>query len=390
VTLGARVTVAARTVCAAALVAIGAGALVRGVAASFDPYEPYPGHTANYGFGRPRAIRDALPAIAATQGDVAIVLGSSAAARAFVPSVFDEALGRGGKSWVSYNLAQVLLQPETALAMAKDVRRAFEAKHRRIGLVVFGISVPELATGSLHAAHKAMPDQTFAFATLDQVSWDDVPTLLLFGHVKPERVGRWVEDWWAKKPLGCDSGLKQPPEGREAYDQLVLYCDELARQFPRGVPPWNRKTRGALDFGLPETRPMLEKLVALEPASVYTPPPADPTRPWHDDIDDHAADTLVLAIRELAPVAEQIVVLRDLLNPAIVASLPSAQVARWHDVAARIAHDAEVRLLDMNDGSFAPSDFGDRTHLHPLAAERFSALLATRVRPVVQASHASR
>ncbi len=388
--LGGRVAIALRTVLAGALVAAGAGALVRGVAASFDPFEPYPGHTANYGFGRPRAIHEALPWVAETEGDVAIVLGSSAAARAFVPAVFDEALAHGGKRIVSYNLGQVLMQPETALAMSRAIRREFERHDKRIGLVVFGISVPELARDSLRAAHKAMPDQSWPFATLRSVPIDDAPSLVVFGNVKPERVGRWVEDWWAGKPLGCDSGLKQPPEGREAYEQLVLYCDELARQFPRGVPPWNPTTRGALDFGLPATRPMLERLIALQPASVYTPPPADPSRPWKDDIDEHAADAVVQAIREIEPVAERVMVLRDLLNPAIVASLPSAQVARWRSIAERVAHDADAPLLDMNDGSFAPSDFGDRTHLHALAAERFSALLASRVKPAVQASHASR
>jgi hypothetical protein len=47
-------------------------------------------------------------------------------------------------------------------------------------------------------------------------------------------------------------------------------------------------------------------------------------------------------------------------------------------------------LLDFNDGTFVPSDFGDKTHLHPLAAERFSALLAARVQSMVQEDRASR
>jgi len=47
-------------------------------------------------------------------------------------------------------------------------------------------------------------------------------------------------------------------------------------------------------------------------------------------------------------------------------------------------------VLDFNDGSFSASDFGDRTRLHPLAAERFSAILAARVQPMVEEDRASR
>src|SRR5206468_1421730 len=69
VTLRARLAIAIRTVLAAALVVALAGVVVRGVASSFAPFQPYPGHTSNYGFGRPRAIREALPAIADGQDD---------------------------------------------------------------------------------------------------------------------------------------------------------------------------------------------------------------------------------------------------------------------------------------------------------------------------------
>jgi hypothetical protein len=399
-----RLATAVRIVLAAALVVLAGAVPVRMMGAAFDPFQPYPGHTADYGVARPRAIRAALPAIAERPEKVALVFGSSGLARAFVPSVFDDVLARGGKQYVSFNLAQLLLQPETALAMAKVVRETFEARNKRIGLTIFGISVPELTRGSLRAARRGMPDQAFAFASADvladRASTDplgalrDGLELVLFGNVRPERVGLWLEDWIAARPSGCNAGLKQPPDGEEARAALSSFCSELAKQLPRGVPPWNPTTRGGLDFGLPATRPALERLVALQPSSVSSPPlpaaPPAPSREAPDDIDDSAVRMLIAAVQELKAVSDETFVLRDIFNPAALAPLPPAQVARRRAVAERIARQGGAPLLDLNDGSVVASDFGDQTHLNPLAAERFSSLLAERLRPRGQENHASR
>lgn len=404
-TVPPRFATALRTVTAAALVVLAGAAPVRMVGAAFAPFEPYPGHTADYGVERSRAIRAALPAIADRPEQVAIVLGSSGVGRAFVPDVFDAAVSRGGRRYVSFNLAQFLLQPETTFATAKAVRHTFEARKKRLGMTIFGISVPDLTRDSLRAARRRMPDQAFAFASADVLAahahtdplgaLGDGLELGLFGNVRPERLGAWVEDWMAARPPGCNSGLKQPPDGKEAYDTLVSYCNELAKQFPRGVPPWNPRTRGGLDWGLPATRPMLERLVALQPSSVSSPPlPAarpDPSPRVPDDIDEGAVRMLIAALRELEAVSDKTFVLRDILNPALLAPLPPERIAQWRAVARKIAREADVPLLDLNGGdAIAASDFGDRTHLNPLAAERFSSQLAARVRPMVQENHASR
>jgi hypothetical protein len=371
------------------------------VARALDPFQPYPGHTSDYGVPRPRAIRAALPDIADRREEVAIVLGSSGIARAFVPSVFDDTLARSGGRYVSFNLAQLLLQPETALAMAKAVRATFEARSKKLGIAMFGISAPELSRGSLRAARRTMPDQAFTFATADVLkdhartdpigALGDGLGLLLFGNVRPERVGLWLEDWIAARPVGCNSGLKQPPDGEEARDALASFCSEFGRQFPWGVPPWNPRTRGGLDFGLPATRPMLERLVALQASSASSPPdvtaPSGSPRKVSDDIDGEAVSMLIDAVRELKSVSRETFVLRDILNPAAVSE---ESIAAWRALAERIAGAGGAPLLDLNDGTVAPSDFGDRTHLNPLAAERFSAILAARVRPMVQQNHASR
>ncbi len=399
-----RLSTALRTVAAAVLVVLAGAVPVRAITAAFDPFQPYPGHTANYGVTRSRAIRAAIPDMAERTERGVVVLGSSAVARAFVPSVFDAAIDGGGKRYASFNLAQMLLQPETALAMAKVVRSAYEARGKRLGMTIFGISVPELNRDALRAARRRMPDQSFAFSSADVIAEQartdpmgalrDGLELLLFGNVRPERVGLGIEDRIAARPLGCDSGLKQPPDGAEAEAALVDYCNELLRQFPRGVPPWNPKTRGGLDFGLPATRPMLARLVELEPSSVYAPAlpaaPAHPARAAPDDTDEDAVRTLIAALRELRAVSDHAFVLRDIMNPALVAPVPPERLARWRAVAERIAREGDAVLLDFNDGTFAPSDFGDRTHLHPLAAERFSSLLAARVRPMVEEHRASR
>jgi hypothetical protein len=242
-----------------------------------------------------------------------------------------------------------------------------------------------------------MPDQAFAFEStatlarrartepLDAIK--DGLELAFFGNVRPERVGLWIEDEMAAHPVGCDSGLKQPPDTAEGETQLEAYCIELHRQFPRGVPPWNPETRGALDFGLPDTRPMLSRMIELQP--IPPPPaPAAPSRVAPNDLDDGAIPVLVDAVRELKAVSDEVVILRDILNPAIIAGLPAEQTARWHAVATRIAHESDSPLLDLNDGTFTAGDFGDRTHLHALAAERFSELLAERL--LAQEHHASR
>jgi hypothetical protein len=395
---------ALRTVIAAALVVLAGAGIVRLVGAAFDPFEPHPGHTADYGVERPVAIRAALPSIAERPEHVAIVLGSSGIGQAFVPDTFDAALSHAGKPYVSFNLAQLVFQPETALAMAKVIRHTFEARNKRSGMTLFAVSVPELTRDGLRTARRKMPAQAFAFANADVLedrmrtdplgALGDGLELALFGNVRPERLGAWTEDWIAARPPGCNSGLKQPPDGKAAYDALVDYCNELQTQFPRGVPPWNPRTRGGFDFGLPATRPMLERLVDLQPPPAPPPPFSavrlDPSRKTPDDIDEGAVRMVIAALRELEAVSESTFVLRALVNPAVLASLPPDQVARWNAVAERIAHEADARLLDLNDGAFAPSDFGDGTHLNPLAAQRFSARLATRVRPLVQESHASR
>jgi hypothetical protein len=162
-----RLAIALRTIAAATLVVLAGAVPVRLVTASFDPFEPYPGHTANYGVTRPRAIRAALPAIVDRPEKTALVLGSSGLARAFVPAVFDTALAKAGPTYVSFNLAQMLLLPETALGMAKTIRQTYEAKGKRAGIVVFGTSVADLTRDGLRAARRRMPDQAFAFETVD-------------------------------------------------------------------------------------------------------------------------------------------------------------------------------------------------------------------------------
>src|SRR3569832_960783 len=121
-----------------------------------------------------------------------------------------------------------------------------------------------------------MPDQAFAFTSaaglLDRArtrpldATTDALTYLVFGDVRPERVTLWIEDWAKARSSPCESGLKQPPDGKAAQA-------ELGGQFPRGVPPYNPATRGGLDFGLPATRPMLDRLAALQADAISAPLP---------------------------------------------------------------------------------------------------------------------
>ncbi len=400
---GRPVTTALRAVSALALVIMTSAVLVRAIASRFDPFLPYPGHVADYRIARSRAIRAALPAIADSPRKAVLVLGSSGLARAFVPAAFDDALEGRLKRHVSFNLAQLLLQPETALAMANAIRQTYEARHKHIGITLFGISVPELTGGALGAARRTMPDQALTFATMELVegrahsdplgALDDGLQLLLFGNVRPAQVGRWVEDWAATRPPPCESGMKQPPAGDEARAALVDFCYELHAQFPRGVPAWNPTTRGGFDFGLPSTRPMLQRLIELQATSSPA-PRVDagriPAGSVPNDTDQDAIRTVIAAARELKAASDHLFVLRDVMNPELLNAETPARLAQWRDVARRIAHEIDAPLLDFNDGSFSASDFGDRTHLNPLAAERFSSLLAARVQPAALEDRASR
>jgi hypothetical protein len=329
------------------------------------------------------------------------VLGSSGLARAFVPASFDAAVASGGERYLSFNMAQLLFQPATALAMARVIRGTYEARHKRLGITIFGISVPDLTRAAVRAARNKMPDQAFVFTSAADLAdrartrpleaTSDALTFLVFGDVRPERVGLWLEDWARARPSPCESGLKQPPDGAEAQAQLDAFCAELRRQFPRGVPPWNPAAHGGFDFGLPATRPALERMIALQSSAISAPlpPPAGPI-PERDDIDEDAVQTLIAAVRELQAVSDHTFVLRDLMNPVLVAPLPPARFAQWRGVAERIASEGGAPLIDLNDGAFGPADFGDRTHLHPLSAERFSTLLAERLKPSLEGRRASR
>jgi hypothetical protein len=118
-----RLATAVRIVLAAALVVLAGAVPVRMMGAAFDPFQPYPGHTADYGVARPRAIRAALPAIAERPEKVALVFGSSGLARAFVPSVFDDVLARGGKQYVSFNLARLSRRETSGLGSPSSAFR---------------------------------------------------------------------------------------------------------------------------------------------------------------------------------------------------------------------------------------------------------------------------
>jgi hypothetical protein len=248
-----------------------------------------------------------------------------------------------------------------------------------------------------------MPDQAFTFATEELLegrahtdpigALDDGLKLLLFGNVRPAQVGRWVEDWASAHAPPCESGMKQPPDGYEAQAALVDFCRALRAQFPRGVPAWNPATRGGFDFGLPSTRPMLERLVELQATSPSVAPGLEAApRPSAvpNDVGEDAIETMVAAVRELRAVSHHVVVVRDVMNPDLLEAEQPARVAKWREVARRIAREGDAPLLDFNDGTFAASDFGDRTHLNPLAAERFSTLLAARVQPMAEQDRASR
>jgi hypothetical protein len=401
----ARLTPAMRTVAAATLLVLVIAGAVRTIAAAFDPFSPYPGHRGDNGIERSRAIRAALAGIATRPEQGVLILGSSGLGRAFIPRVFDDALDHGRGRYVSYNLAQLLLQPETALATAKAIRREYEAVHKRAGIVVFGISVPELTRGSVQAARRGLPQQAFVFSSADvlrdRVRADplgvvgDGLELLLFGNIRPAQVGRWVEDWTSASSPACESGMQQPPVGEEAAATLGAFCRELRAQFPRGVPAWDAKARGGFDFGLPSTRPMLTRLVELQAssaasASAHVAGAQGSALKDPNDVDEQAVRTMIAAVRELSAVSRHTFVLRDIMNPALLEPLPAAELVHWRSVAGRIAHEADVPLLDLNDGSFVASDFGDKTHLSPLAAERFSSLLAARVGPMVEQDRASR
>jgi hypothetical protein len=392
------VATALRTVSAVALVLMASGVLVRSLASLFDPFQPYPGHVADYRIARSRAIRAALPEIADSPRKAVLVLGSSGLARAFVPSVFDDALG--ARRYSSFNLAQLLLQPETALAMAKLIRQTYEGRHKRVGITLFGISAPEMTRGALVGARRVMPDQDYTFATEESLArrahadplgtLDDALELFLFGNVRPPQVGRWIEDWAEAAPPPCESGMKQPPDGEDARAALVDFCHELRVQFPRGVPAL---TRGGFDFGLPATRPMLSRLIELHapdppPTTLESAGAAASSVP--DDIDEGSIRTMIAAAQELKTVSDHVFVVRDIMNPDIAKAQSPARLAQWRGVARRVAREVDAPLLDFNDGTFAWSDFGDRTHLHPLAAERFSSLLAARVQSVTQEDRASR
>jgi hypothetical protein len=188
--------------------------------------------------------------------------------------------------------------------------------------------------------------------------------------------------------------MKQPPTGDEAQTALVDFCNELRSQFPRGVPAWNPTTRGGFDFGLPSTRPTLARLVELQSTSSSPAPHLDagriPASIVPSDMDEDAIRTMVAAAHELKAVTDHLFVLRDLMNPDLLSAETPARLAQWRDVARRIARESDAPLLDFNDGTFAASDFGDRTHLNPLAAERFSSRLAARVQPAALEDRASR
>ncbi len=400
------VTTALRAASAALLVVVVSAVVVRLAAASFDPFRPYPGHTSDYGVARARAIRAALPDIAGRPQKTVLALGSSGLARAFVPSVFDAALDRGKTRHLSFNLAQLLQQPETALAMAHVIRREYEARNKRIHITLFGISVPELTRGALGAARWRIPDQALVFTTHAALAeragtdplgaFGDGLQLLVYGDVRPERVGAWLLDRAMGRPPPCESGMKQPPDGVEALAALTSFCDELHAEFPGGVPPWNPSTRGGFDFGLPATRPMLARLIELqkaadEPASAREGPARQKGNATVTvDVDRDAVRMLAEAARELAAVSDHTFVLRDIMNPATLETLSPGLISAWRVVAEGIARQCDAPLLDFNDGTFVPADFGDRTHLNPLAAERFSTLLAARVQPVVEQDRASR
>jgi hypothetical protein len=78
------------------------------------------------------------------------------------------------------------------------------------------------------------------------------------------------------------------------------------------------------------------------------------------------------------------------MNPVLLTPLPPGRLAQWRGVAERIARECDAPLIDPNDGAFGPADFGDQTHLNPLAAERFSSLLAARLKPLLEQSRAPR
>jgi hypothetical protein len=389
---------------ATALVVAASGVLVRTIGAALDPFQQYPGHTADYGVERTRAIRAALPGIVDRPEKTVIVLGSSGLARAFVPSVFDAALDRGTAHHASFYVAQLLLQPETALAMAEVIRDGYAARDKRLWITIFGISVPELTRDALRAARHRMPDQAFAFESAAGLkaragtnplgAFGDGFQLLVYGNVRPSRIGLWIEDWMAARPAPCESGLKQPQTGEAAQAALDVFCNELHKQFPRGVPPWNPNTRGGIDFGLPLTRDSLERLIEVQPSSASSPgvtlAAQSTSQRAPDNIDADAVRMLIAAVRELGTVSDRVFVLRDVMNPDLLTPIPPAQLVQWREVAERIAREGGARLLDFNDGTFVPCDFGDRTHLHPIAAERFSSLLAARIQSTLEEHRASR
>ena len=282
--------------------------------------------------------------------------------------------------------------------MAKAIRRSYEARHKRLGIDDLRRLGPRAdARVACRPARRGMPDQAFVFASGDVLSSrahadplgviGDGLELLSSATSVPRRSGAGWKTGSRAGPPACESGMQQPPEARRPRHQAT-FCAELhtpvSARRPRVEPENARRFR----LRPPATRPTLTRLIELQASVAPTPPLPDaahgPALKDPNDIDEDAVRTMVAAVQELKAVTGHTFVLRDIMNPALLEPLPAEELAHWRAVAERIARESDATLLDLNDGTFVASDFGDRTHLHPLAAERFSSLLAARVRPMVQ------
>ena len=348
--------------------------------------------------------------------EAVLVLGSSGLGRAFVPVAFDDALDNGRGRFVSYNLAQPLLQPETALAMAKPIRQTLRGRACGIGITIFGISVPELKRGAVGAARRGCPirrSSSRAPETLYDRARDDLPRrladglqLALFGNVRP-RAGRSLA---RRLAFGDSSALRVRHDaatggpGRSGRARGLLpgaACPVSRAACPPGT--WARAAR--IDFGLPATRPMLERLATLQ---TFSPSPprtrsvagqlafpatrgrAQPNANDPNDIDEDAVRTMAAAVQELKARQSSHVCPPRHPEPGAPPARVPAELAHWRDVAGRIARAERRPLLDFNDGTFVPLILAIERTCTPWRPSASRSLLAARMRPLVQDDRASR
>ena len=347
--------------------------------------------------GRVIEAQEAIPRIAAEEGDLVLFFGSSMTHAGFSPREFDRDIAAAGGNSISFNFGFGGLNPLFQDYTSRRIAESFQEEDRRLKLALIEFN-PFQTTKSRRELQRAQEESYLALMTSPHELWDivvdDPESGIRMAQIRYLRDGISAEMittfFWAepfRAPRGADWVDNEEEEGvAEALNEVL---EKMNEKFEEEYPdydgsawyyPWRgggtiKSERSAETLALSEDyykysqtdyQMTIDRLNRIETADIE-----------NLDFDPELVDRFIRVIENFKRIADHVEVIMLPKNTDWIKNPPEALV-RQAAVVRQIEEATGVRVRDFQQIDAVSNDmFGDTTHLNRYhGAAAFSEFLA--------------